>query len=439
MVKKSKTLRLYVYMNDKLVGYLTRLSTSQMVFEYDEQWLSWQYARPISLSMPLTETAYQGDLVYAFFDNLLPDSNAIRRRIQTRFHSTSTECFDLLSDIGVDCVGAIQLLSQPLESSTRIIKANAMSESDIAKMLKAYRVAPLGMRQDTDFRISIAGAQEKTALLWYHNQWHLPESTTPTTHILKLPIGNIEHAGIDLSESVANEWLCLKLLSAFGLPVNNAEILRFEDVQVLVVERFDRKWQDEQTWLLRIPQEDMCQALGYPADLKYESDGGPGMEAIMRLLLFADDAYQARRQFMKSTFLFWLLAAIDGHAKNFSITLEANGRYKLTPLYDVMSAYPIIEKKQLQAKKIKMAMGLKANNRHYHWHNIQIRQWLAMAEHCNFSENDMKSIIDEIFDQLDSVIDNVASDLSSLVPEQITNSLFAGLKAMKAKTQTPLV
>ena len=270
--------------------------------------------------------------------NLLPDNEQIRARIQARFRIATDQPFDLLSAIGNDCVGAIQLCQEEHlphridETTTQIL-----SGEEIANLLKVYRTIPLGMIEAADdFRISIAGAQEKTALLWHQGQWCRPTGATPTSHIFKLPIGFIDHGGIDLRDSCENEWLCLKIAGAFGLPTAEAQIQQFEDVKVLVVKRFDRRWSKDGTWLIRLPQEDMCQALGVSPNLKYQSDGGPGMAEIMQTLLGAKDAEADRETFFRSQVLFWLLAAMDGHAKNFSIFIEPTGSYGLTPLYDVI-------------------------------------------------------------------------------------------------------
>lgn len=428
MPRKRLEQALYVFMNNKRVGTLTRESSGLLIFQYDSAWLSWENTRPISLSMPLTELSYQGEVVWNFFDNLLPDNDLIRARIQARFQVSSNHCFDLLSQIGADCVGALQLLIQPNADGDQKIHAKQLDEKSIATLLKHYQSAPLGMDRNSDFRISIAGAQEKTALLWYRNHWHLPEHTTPTTHIIKLPIGRIKHSGIDLSDSVENEWLCLQILSAFGLPANPAKITEFLGVKALVVERFDREWVEGKKWLIRLPQEDMCQVLGKPSALKYESDSGPGIQAIMSVLQGALDAKSDRERFMKSVFLFWVLGAIDGHAKNFSVMIEAHGRYRLSPLYDVISAYPIMAKRQLEWKDLKMAMALKGKNRHYHWHEIQTRHWLDMAEHCQFPSTAMQSIMDEVFDRMESVIENVSEMLPKNFPIAISEPIFDGMR-----------
>src|SRR5207247_8200343 len=137
------------------------------------------------------------------------------------------------------------------------INGEAISDQDVEKLLSNLVRAPLGLDLDREFRISVAGAQQKTALLHYKGKWFKPHGTTPTTHILKTQIGTLPN-GIDLSNSVENEYYCLKLMAAFGLPVNAAEIRVFGETKALVIERFDRKWTRDGR-LLRIPQEDFCQ------------------------------------------------------------------------------------------------------------------------------------------------------------------------------------
>lgn len=431
MTSKRKTNVLYVYMNTLLVGHLERQPTGALQFSYDADWIRSDKGRPVSLSMPLRDQLYVGDIVTNFFDNLLPDNENIRIRIQRRFQTPTNQCFDLLSQIGADCVGALQLLTEPLTKTDTPIIATPIDDKAIAQLLRNYQTAPLGMDPDTDFRISIAGAQEKTALLWYDNQWQLPIGTTPTSHIIKLPIGYIQHAGIDLSESVENEWLCLQILAAFGLKTNQSTIVEFDGVRTLVVERFDRHWSNDQQRLLRIPQEDFCQALGVSSGLKYESDGGPSIAELMRILTGAFDSIHDRYHFMKSLFLFWVLGAIDGHAKNFSLLLETGGRYRLTPLYDVMSAYPLAAKRQLEWQNLKMAMALTGKNKHYRWHNMQLRHWFGTAERCQFDLSAMQNIIDEVFDTMDTVINQVSASLPSTVPIEMAEAIFTGMRKIK--------
>ena len=424
---------LFIYMNGYEVGKYIQHRSGAQEFIYCDDWLNNKSAVPLSLSMPLTDKIHKGDNVYNYFDNLLPDSLEIRQRIQSRFNAKTNRPFDLLAQIGMDCVGAIQLMSEQAEVDIKKIEGEALTESDIAKNLKNYKTLPLGMSRDQEFRISIAGAQEKTALLWHNEQWQRPIGTTPTTHIFKLPIGKIEHAGIDLSDSVENEWLCLEILREFGLPVPAISIETFEDMKVLVVERFDRELSKDKTWIIRHPQEDMCQANGISPALKYENEGGPGIAQIMELLKSSIHPEEDRRQFMTMVFLFWLLGAIDGHAKNFSIFLKQGGRFKLTPVYDVISAYPLAEKRELEFRDLKMAMALHGKNTHYAWHEIMTRHWFAEAKKVDFPETEMQSIIDQTINNVDSVIANVSSRLADDFPREIVEPIFNGINKLTKK------
>jgi len=424
---------LFIYMNGYEVGEYIQHRSGAQEFIYCDGWLNNKRAVPLSLSLPLTDKIHKGDNVYNYFDNLLPDSPEIRKRIQSRFNAKTNRPFDLLAEIGMDCVGAIQLMSERAEVNIKKIEGKALTESDIAKNLKSYKTLPLGMSRDQKFRISIAGAQEKTALLWHNEQWQRPLGTTPTTHIFKLPIGKIEHAGIDLSDSVENEWLCLEILREFGLPVPTISIETFDGMKVLVVERFDREFSDDKTWIIRHPQEDMCQANGISPALKYENEGGPGIAQIMELLKSSTHPEEDRRQFMTMVFLFWLLGAIDGHAKNFSIFLKQGGRFQLTPVYDVISAYPLAEKREIEYRNLKMAMALHGKNTHYAWHEIMLRHWFAEAKKIGFPETEMQSIINQTINNVDSVIDNVSARLPDNFPSEIVEPIFNGMNKIIKK------
>ena len=209
MGRKRKGSELFVFMNGEKVGLLSRTSSGKLELRYEAAWLNSKSGRAMSLSMPLTDQVYSGDTVENYFDNLLPDSQPIRNRIQKRFGAQSNRGFDLLWHVGRDCVGAIQLSPEDVQINVQKIESEPLSDAAIAETLKHYRTMPLGMREDREFRISLAGAQEKTALLKIKGKWHLPLGATPTSHILKLPIGWIEHSGVDLSDSVENILLRL--------------------------------------------------------------------------------------------------------------------------------------------------------------------------------------------------------------------------------------
>lgn len=423
---------LNVFMNGEEVGRLTASSTGQLLFSYADTWLRSDAVRPLSLSLPLSSLSYRGPVVENFFENLLPDSQSIKNRIQARFGARSSNCFDLLWHVGRDCVGAIQLMPEDRESGyIRGTHADPLTDTQIADILHNYASAPLGMVDDDDFRISIAGAQEKTALLRHNGQWCRPLGATPTSHIFKLPIGQIANGRIDMSDSVENEWLCHLILKGFSIPVADAEIGRFDDATALVVTRFDRRWSEDGSWLIRLPQEDMCQALNVPPALKYENKGGPGIEKVMEVLLGSDNALPDRYLFFKAQMLFWLLAAIDGHAKNFSIFLLPGGGYRLTPLYDVLSAHHLVENRQILPQKLKMAMAVKGKEKHYVWERMLPRHWRATAHVCRFPADQVDAVMDELLGGVEAVIDQVGAQLPPTFPARVAEPVFKGMQVAR--------
>ena len=443
MGRPSKTHALSVWMNGERVGSWTKRSSGlPEEFTYSPEWLMSAARRPISLSMPLGPlgTTYRGPVVTQFFDNLLPDSRGIRDRLRQRFEANSTGAFDLLREIGRDCIGAIQLL--PIDAAApdvRRIEGRTLGTRQIEQLLEGLVAAPIGRAtEESDFRISLAGAQEKTALLRLHDQWMLPTGTTPSTHILKLPIGSGGN-GIDLRTSVENEWLCAQILAAYGIPVSDCEMASFGDQKVLVVKRFDRRLSSDGGWIARLPQEDFCQATGTAGDQKYEADGGPGIQKIMDVLLGSSQAERDRRDFFRTQILFWMLCAIDGHAKNFSLYLEAGGGYRLTPRYDVLSAFPILGTRagELSPMKVKMAMAVQGTARHYRWAEIQYRHWIEMARRCGLGA-DAPSLIDELVELTPSVVTKVRDLLPATFPEPVASKIFEGLAKSAATLASSL-
>lgn len=447
MGRRSHTQTLYLWMNGAFVGTWSVRPHVGEILQYDDSWVNASQGRPLSLSLPFTpgNQPHRGDAVRAYFENLLPDSKAIRERVARRFQTNSAEAFALLAEIGRDCVGALQVLpnSAPPESAQEV-KATALNDAEVAQILRNTLAPASKINRDNDdvnFRISIAGAQEKTALTWLNNQWRLPHSATPTTHILKLPLGLVGNLKFDMRDSIENEWLCSRILHAYGLPVASTQILQFEDMKVLAVERFDRMWwenEEGKRWLLRLPQEDMCQATGTPPRLKYESDGGPGVRTIMKLLATSRNPDRDRRTFFQAQVLFWMLRATDGHAKNFSIFLRPGGAYELSPLYDVLSAYPVIGKgaNQLSPLKAKMAMAVRSKNTHWVMRDIVRRHWLAVGKEHGIVAPDGRGaevVLDDIVAKTPEVVRSVRAMLPEEFPELVADSILSGLQVATDK------
>ncbi|NGN43691.1 type II toxin-antitoxin system HipA family toxin [Mesorhizobium sp. CGMCC 1.15528] len=433
MARRRTYKPLRVYLNNRLVGHLNKETSGAIDFEYDQSWLEWEHAFPISLSLPMRESAFRGEPVVAVFENLLPDSDALRRRVAEKVGARGTDAYSMLAAIGHDCVGALQFISGDAETidATGAIKGEVVDDEAIDKLLRGLAQAPLGLSRDDEFRISIAGAQEKTALLWYDRKWLKPHGTTATTHLFKTQIGTLPN-GIDLSNSVENEFYCLKFIEAFGLPVNKAEIRTFGETKALVIERFDRRWTSDGR-LLRLPQEDCCQALSVPPTLKYQSEGGPGMVAILDLLKGGDTPAEDQAAFIKAQILFWLIGATDGHAKNFSIYLGRGGTYQLTPFYDVLTAQPSLDSHQIQRKQMKLAMSV-GNSRHYRIDKIHVRHFVQTGAEAGLPKALVPNAIEEIAasasDAIAWIEKSLPKDFPAFIHESITAAVTGRLRGM---------
>jgi serine/threonine-protein kinase HipA len=439
MGRRTKTQRLNIWMNGIRVGYWETTRQGERLGYFNE-WLTDEQSRPLSLSLPFLpgNPPYHGQVVTDYFDNLLPDNDAIRRRLAQRHQAGGTDAFPLLTKLGRDCVGALQLLPEDeAPSDVYEINGEALDTAGVARRLRNTTSAQaLGQHDsDEDLRLSLAGAQEKTALLRYEGQWLLPHGSTPTTHIFKLPLGLVGHMQADMRTSVENEWLCSKIVGAYEIPIAPCEIEHFEDQKALVVERFDRTPSSDGSWIIRLPQEDMCQATGMSPLRKYQSDGGPGIAQIMEVLLGSDNAEQDRNNFFKTQIIFWVLAATDGHGKNFSIAHLPGGGYRATPIYDVLSAHPVIGKgkNQISPYKAKLAMAVRGSTNYYLIEKIQRRHWIAQAQHVGLGAAAAEQLIEDVIESTESVIGEVGTLLPDGFPMDMAEAVFSGMRRQSAK------
>lgn len=426
------TQALNAWMNGEFVGTWS-VDRDSHSFRYDPRWLTLPRHRSLSLSIPINPALeVRGEVVKNYFDNLLPDSDRIRARLRSRFKLKDARAFDLLEAIGRDCVGAVQLLPQDaVPQGWDTVNCEPLDEEQIAALLQAIpsEDTPEGMQDEDLFRISLAGAQEKTALTFWNGRWCRPHGATPTTHIIKLPLGLIGGSKrVDASDSVQNEWLCAQIVEALGLPVAPTSMASFGGQTVLVVERFDRERMDGGTWIARLPQEDFCQAMGLPSDKKYEQHGGPGMGKCLQLLQGSGNAGDGTR-FLLAQLAFFLLAATDGHAKNFSIRLLRGDAYEMTPLYDVISMWPYFGNgpNQFQPRKAGLAMAIRSKNPHYLLHTIQARHWHGLA--MKHGGIDVWNAMLEMVASVDDALDEVEALLPADFPGWTWESISCGMQS----------
>ena len=442
MARRKAHTPLNVLINNRLAGRLEKETSGAFKFQYVKEWLEWEHSFAVSLSLPLRKTAYRGEPVVAVFDNLLPDNPNIRRIVAERTGAGGTDAYSLLEQIGRDCVGAMQFLPDDVQADARMeVRGEPITEKEIERILANLARAPLGIDPEHEFRISVAGAQEKTALLFHEGQWMRPIGTTPTTHILKPQVGEIPTAfgRIDMAASVDNEHYCLKLLKAFGLPVNQTQIQTFGEHRVLVIERFDRLWHGDGR-LLRLPQEDFCQALGVPSTRKYQAtveghQNGPSINDISSLLQASDESTQDQAAFFKAQMLFWLIGATDGHAKNFSIFLSPGGGFRLTPFYDVLSAQQAIDTNQIPHKSYRLAMSV-GKSRKYKILDITGRHFVETGREARLGPTIIREVITSVLEAAgaatDKAIAEMPDDFSVQIHECIKLAIDSRLGQLEA-------
>ena len=428
---------LNAWMNGEWVG-TWHVHRGTHSFKYTPTWLASGKSRPLSLSLPLTRTLeIKGDVVANYFDNLLPDNDRIRERIGRQFKTKTLDAFALLEAIGRDCVGAVQLLPEgTTPDGWDRIECEPLTEAGVANALLAVPADPRTRagNEAPAFRISLAGAQEKTAFTLVNGRWCRPLGATPTTHIFKLPLGVIANTSrLEMFNSVENEWVCAQIIEALGLPMASTEMARFGDQRALIVQRFDREWMDNGKWIARLPQEDFCQALGQPPRMKYEEDGGPTLAAGLQLLSASADASADRLVFLLTQLAFWLMAAPDGHAKNFSIFLRQGNTYDMTPLYDVLSLWPYVGRGrgQIHLRDARLAMAIRSKNTHYHLHTIQARHWRDLA--TKNGGPDVWQAMLELIGRLASALSDVEVRLPTDFPDRIWAPIAQGMQSQAGK------
>jgi serine/threonine-protein kinase HipA len=318
---------------------------------------------PLSVSLPLARREHGHEAVEAFLWGLLPDNDNVLERWGREFHVSARNPFALLAHVGSDCAGAVQIV--PFERVESIegpgpVRVDWLDDAALADRLRALRIDETAWsRADDEGRFSLAGAQPKMALFFDGQRWGIPVGRTPTTHILKPSIGAWDG-------QVENEHFCLRLARALGLPVARSEIQRFGEETAIVVERYDRVRITPELAspiaasaagqpVLRLHQEDFCQALGVRPRLKYQNDGGPSPQQVVTVLrAHSTNPAEDVATFTDALLLNWLIGGSDGHAKNYSV-LHAQRGVRLAPLYDIASALPYPD---LNTPKLKLAMKL---------------------------------------------------------------------------------
>lgn len=348
---------LAVLLDDAVAGSIIRLNQGRLRFDYDDEYRQRRAATPLSVSMPPSIRSHPDSDISPWLWGLLPDNDRVLARWARDFQ-VAAKPFSLLSTpIGHDCAGAVRFA--PVEEALQILARPGavtwLTEEDVAQRLRELRqdtTAWLGREFTGQF--SLAGAQAKTALLLKDGRWGVPSGSAATSHILKPAVQGFDDHDL-------NEHLCLDAARRAGLVIARTRVATFDDQSAIVVDRYDRRIVDGE--LVRIHQEDTCQALGKPPDRKYQNEGGPSakdLATLFRTIMPPRVADDAVWRFLDALIWNWLVAGTDAHAKNYSLLLSG-GDVRLAPLYDIASALPYDE----HERELKFAMKIGGDYRVY--------------------------------------------------------------------------
>ena len=372
---------LNIWYENQLVGHLWQNTTSAIGFRYTSDWTT-QSGFAISQTLPLKEEEYSPEdgIAHRFFANLLPEGG-VRDHIVRDLKIPNTD-FELLRAIGGECAGALNILPVERSPSTDY-RYRPLGDTELVQLIlrrgQIYTALPPQQRP----RLSLAGAQDKCPVLLKDDQYFLPEREAPSSHILKFEVRDYLHLP-------AYETFTTLLAKQTGLPVVDIELRQLQETTYAQIERYDRLWESGQ--LVRLHQEDFCQALGYGFNKKYQQHGGPSFADCYQLLQdVSTDPVIDTQNLLRWQIFNFLAGNSDGHAKNLSLLYFKNGEIRLAPYYDLICTRAI--------ERIDEHLAFDIGGQRDPGH-VTEKHWEALAKQCDVSPRFLKSLLSESSDLL---------------------------------------
>ena len=387
---------LNVYLNNDFVGILSKDNNGGICFQYDKN-----AKHKLSLALPIRDELYLNKDCKGFFNGLLPESEHVRITIGKKYGINPKNDFSLLNAIGYDCAGAVAFFEDEPENLKEYykIKGNILSKDELEQYIKNLPKKPLALGSDK--RLSLAGAQDKTAIVLINNKIAIPDDNIPSTHILKPTINGFK-------ETIENEYLCLKVAEKLGIQIPNIQIGNANDTKYFLIERYDREIKNNQ--IKRIHQEDFCQASNIPSAYKYQSEGGVDFKRCIEILKKTTKPAVSIKQFVELMVFNYLIGNNDAHGKNFSILHYDNGEILFAPAYDILctSVYP-----ELSSKMAMKIGGYYENNK------IYPRHFERMAKDIGISYTQVKKILINQCKILPDIIIEISKTFENTISKNI--------------------
>lgn len=407
----------------KQAGMLSQEPSGSLSFRYLKEYRG----VPLSSSMPLSTRTYRNNVVLPYLWGLLPEDPSARKRIAATNGISPGNPFALLSIIGLDCPGAVQFHPRGLKAA-REDRLVPMSEADIAHRLSLGRNGRSGWIAENE-HWSLGGQQNKFALRKQNGEWFSCGGSAATTHILKSGIQELAHQAL-------NEYVCMRLAAACGIDTAKVEYCEFEGENgiepAIAIERYDRSVVGKN--IVRLHQEDFCQALGCLPENKYATDGGPGCADIVNLLMSTGNKAQANiAGFLQMLFFNYLIAATDAHAKNYSLMLSVDGTHRLAPMYDVASIAPYTEHARWRTKPPKLAMSIGGENR---VGRLSRSHLFRMQEQCSLEEAGIT--IEGCIELISLYADIIPEKLASIFDEFENTQAAPASRELRSRMERPI-
>lgn len=411
------------------VGVLEEGHGGRLSFSYDPGWQGHPAARSLSLSLPYTSQTHSHRPVHAFLSNLLPDRREVLDAWGRQFGVSGRNPFALLTHMGEDCAGACQFVRQ--DRLEEVVEGagslEPLTEEEVAGALERIRrnVAPWPGAPQRKGMFSLAGTQGKLALAQTPAGWARPTGRMPSTHILKPPT-DPNFPGVEV-----NEHVCLELARVLGLPAAASSVVRFGNEVAIVVTRFDRVEQEGEG-IIRVHQEDSCQALGLPPTRKYQHDQGPGFAELAGLARdHSTDPARDLEALVGAAAFNWVIAGTDAHAKNYSWFIGNRDGIRLAPLYDLISSLPYYD---LEEDDLRLAMTIGGENR---FAEVRTSHWAAFARVLDADERGVRDYVHALANDTPAALDEVVhkaavAGLESEVLSQVGTAIRENAKRCEA-------